>query len=128
VYQLDSPMEATALSMAATAKAEGYMSAEQKYAILSAFQDEFHLSKDKASSLLVASTHILGTGEDVHTNVEEVLAPSREAFAPEQADSWLAMLEPVATMDGSIIETQSEILRAAWMSLKPDAPQASTWN
>ncbi|MFT5391673.1 MAG: hypothetical protein ACI8PT_001868 [Gammaproteobacteria bacterium] len=124
VHQLGSPMEATALLMAATAKAEGDISAEQKYAILSAFQDEFHPSKKKASSLLLASTYILGTGEDVHTNVEKFLALSREAFTPAQADSCLAMLERVATMDGPIVGTHSEILRAARMSLKPHAPQA----
>ena len=51
IYSITSPMELTALLIAATAKADGDMSADEKLAILNLFERSFHLSdRDAARS------------------------------------------------------------------------------
>ena len=62
IYAIESPMEATALLIAATAKADGDMSLDEKKAILAMFENDFHLSDRDAAALLTSSTHLLGTG------------------------------------------------------------------
>ena len=69
IYQIANPMEATALLLAAIAKSEGDISAEQKRELLTIFEKEFHLSKKGASELLVATTHMLGDGQEAIKNV-----------------------------------------------------------
>ena len=64
IYSIASPMELAALLVAATAKADGDMSLEEKQTILGLFEREFHLSERDAASLLTASTHLLGSGEE----------------------------------------------------------------
>ncbi|MCH9673762.1 MAG: hypothetical protein K0U93_20145 [Gammaproteobacteria bacterium] len=110
IFQLDSPMEATALLMAAVAKAEGDMSAEQKLAMLAMFQDEFGLSRKDASSLLIATTHILQDGEEVRANVAKVLAPNVSEFTAEQAESCVALINRVANIDEVINAVQQRVI------------------
>lgn len=99
VYSVDSPMDATALLIAATAKIDGDMSAEEKQTILSLFESEFHLSKREASGLLISSTHLLGKGDEVYENPERVLKPSLEVFTREQADSAMDLLDKASRVD-----------------------------
>ena len=113
IYRIDSPMEATALLMAATAKVDGDMSAEQKRKILSLFVDEFKLSRRDAAGLLIASTYLLGNGEELKHNLEKVMTPSLDKFAQEQARSAVTLLRQVAEADGSVSELQEEFIDRA---------------
>ncbi len=113
IYQLDSPMETTALLMTATAKADGDISAEQKRTILSLFQEEFNLSRRDASGLLISSSHLLGNGEEVRDNLEKVLTRSLKSFTEEQARSAVELLERVANAEGSVSELQRELVSRA---------------
>ncbi len=65
VFAIESPMQATALLVVATAKADGDLSSEEKQAIQAMFEATFQLSPKEASGLFVASSHLLGTGEEV---------------------------------------------------------------
>ena len=128
IFQLDSPMEVTALLMAAVAKMEGDISGEQKRTILDLYRREFHLTKKDASALLIASTHILGNGEEVRKNVSKVLAPSVEAFTEEQAASCTELVGKVAEIDGATTELQNEFLAGITSELEVTAPEAkSKW-
>lgn len=110
IYRIDSPMEATALLMAATAKADGDMSADQKRKILSLFVDEFKLSRRDAAGLLIASTYLLGNGEELNSNLEKVLSRSLDKFSEDQARSAVKLLQRVAEADGSVSELQREFI------------------
>ncbi len=95
VFAVEKPMDATALIMAAVAKADGDMSAEEKRSILEMFQSEFHQSEKDASALLRSSTFLLGDSDTVMENLEKVLAPSQPHFSKEQAQSAADMIEKV---------------------------------
>jgi uncharacterized tellurite resistance protein B-like protein len=77
-------MEATALLIAATAKADGDLSLDEKQAILRLFKRDFHLSERDAAALLTSSTHLLGNGDEVRDNLAGVLKPSLDSFSESQ--------------------------------------------
>lgn len=110
VYLINSPMEVTALLMTATAKADRDMSSEEKKAVLSSFQNEFHLSKRDAAGLLISSAYLLGNGEEVRANLEKVLKPSLEKFSENQAKSALELLDGVCEIDPSGNELKREFV------------------
>lgn len=109
IFQIESPMEVTALLMAAIAKADGDMSSEEKQLILKLFQGEFHLNKRDAASLLISSTHILGDGEELRNNLTKVLQPGTEKFTEEQITSALTMLKTVAEAGGAVDGLKAEL-------------------
>ena len=113
IYRIDSPMDATALLMAATAKIDGDISSEQKRKILSLFVDEFKLSRRDAAGLLIASTYLLGDGRELRDNLEKVLKRSLDHFTQEQAQSAVALLQQVAEAEGAASELQNEIVDRA---------------
>ena len=127
IFAIESPMEATALILAGVAKADGDMSAEEKAEILLIFQNEFSLSKRDAAGLLISSTHLLGRGDELRANVEGVLAPSRERFTPEQAESAVELMGRVAKISESHGELKAEIVDRATRALMPQARPAGTW-
>ena len=127
VYSVTSPMELTALLMAATAKADGDMSSEEKQAILGLFGREFHLSERDAASLLTASTHLLGRGEEVRDNLEQVMQPSRAKFSDAQARSAVAMIEEVAALGGGATQVQAELATRIRDGLMPPTAPTEEW-
>ena len=113
IYQIESPMEITALMMTAAAKADGDLSSEEKRGILRMFGEEFHLSKRDAAGLLIASSHLLGKGSEVRDNLSKVLAPSLEKFSATQADSALELIARVASTGSAPSEQQAELIERA---------------
>ena len=127
IYSITSPMEVTALLIAATAKADGDMSSEEKQAILSMFEREFRLSERDAASLLAASTHLLGRGDEVRSNLDGVIGPSKASFTESQSRSACAMLEEIARVGGSATALQAEIIEGVKAELLAPADDASEW-
>lgn len=127
IYAITSPMELTAVLVAATAKADGDMSLDEKRAILSLFEREFHLSERDAAGLLTSSTHLLGTGSEVRERLGDVIGPSKASFTEAQARSACAMLEEIAEVGGSPSALQAEILERVRAELLPPAKGESAW-
>lgn len=96
VFKVKNPMEATALLMVGVAKSQGDMTRENKRNILSLFESEFKLSKKDAVSLLIASTHLHGSGEEFRKDVNKILKPSLESFSETQAESAMKLVTSVA--------------------------------
>src|SRR5689334_12454811 len=59
LYKLDRPIDAAAVLVVGIAKAEGEISSEQKKLLQALFQEEFGISRDAASQLLLASSHLI---------------------------------------------------------------------
>jgi uncharacterized tellurite resistance protein B-like protein len=127
VYSITSPMELTALLIAATAKADGDMSSDEKQATLDLFENEFHLSPRDAAGLLAASTHLLGKGDEVREHLSDVMRPARAAFTESQAASACAMIEKIATVGGSPTALQSDLVGRIRDELVPEASNQSEW-
>ena len=108
IYKVSDPMEATALLMVGVAKAEGDMTKESKDKILSLFASKFGLGKKDAVALLISTTHIHGTGDELRRNVSKVLKPSIDHFSVSQAKSAISLVESIA--EDSNAENTSQLL------------------
>lgn len=128
VYSLNSPMDVTALLMVAVAKCNGDMSVQQKNLILGLFEQEFHLTPREASALLNSSAFLLKDGEAVRANLAKVLAPGRERFTREQAESAKKLVARVGSCEGRPSEIQGEFIEAVWKHLSKSLPQETKWN
>ncbi|MEM9303150.1 MAG: TerB family tellurite resistance protein [Pseudomonadota bacterium] len=128
IYTLEKPMEVTALLMAATAKASGEMSSDERDGILAIFRTEFHLNEADASGLLRSSTYLLGQGDEVQENLAKVLAPSQEAFTPDQAASAVELVQRVASLSGEPSQAQAAFAHAVAQELGRHAGPPGKWD
>lgn len=109
LFGLEDPMDAAAALAVGIAKASGDMSAEQKRALLAAFQSTFDLNLAVAEELLASSAYLVGDAQIFADQVEGVLAKSRERFTDNQIASTLALIEEIAAVEG-VTERQRELI------------------
>jgi tellurite resistance protein len=128
LYQLDNPMDVTALMMVAIAKSDGDMTSEEKHKILELFRGEFNLTKRDASDMMVASVFLLRDGKALRSNVRGVLAPSLEKFSREQAESAINLAEQVARIDSRPSEIKDELVQSIKTCLEPKTADKTKWN
>lgn len=127
IYKITSPLEATALLITATAKADGEMSSEEKKEVLRMFEKEFNQSKREAAGLLISSNHLLGNGEELRNNLKSILAPSLNSFTPEQLSSAIELVRKIADVDGPASEMQLDILNNATAILNEQKAPKKKW-
>lgn len=128
IFAINDPMDSTALLMTAVAKADGDMTSAEKDELLAVFQEEFSLSKRDAAGLLLASTHLLGRGEEVRSNLEGVLKPSLESFSEEQAGSAIGLLKRISESGGPASEQQIDLIISASEILNKRATPRGKWD
>ena len=109
-FNLESPMEAIALLVVATARIDGDLSSEEKAALRTLFEEEFKQSSESASSLLRSSTYLLADGEAVFKQPDKVLEKSIGKFTPDQKASSIAMLKNISRVGGEASESQSAFI------------------
>lgn len=125
LFGLEDPMDAAAALAVGIAKASGDMSAEQKRALLAAFQSTFDLNLAAAEELLASSAYLVGDAQIFADQVEGVLAKSRERFTDNQIDSTLALIQEIAAVEGAT-ELQRELIGRIGEVLR-DRSESSTW-
>lgn len=125
LFGLEDPMDAAAALAVGIAKASGDMSAEQKRALLAAFQSTFDLNLAAAEELLASSAYLVGDAQIFADQVEGVLAKSRERFTDNQIDSTLALIQEIAAVEGAT-ELQRELIGRIGDVLR-DRSESSTW-
>ena len=99
IYQINRPLDVTALLGVATAKSDGDMSSEEKRTLLNIYQREFSMSKKDAAELLLASSYLFGNGEDLRNDLGKVMNPSLSSFTEDQAISAIKLLNDVCAVD-----------------------------
>ncbi len=110
LYTLDNPMEVAAVLLLGTAKCEGEISVEQKQDILAIFDQEFHLGRDGAADLLLASSHLLRNEVYLFGNLDKILAKSAAAFTSDKVNSLLALMQRVAAIEGAANAQQNKLI------------------
>jgi len=112
IYKLERPIDVAAVLLLGVAKADGAITSDQKRELLGMFQSEFSISRDEASDLLLASTHL--TRDEIYLvdHLDKILARSAERFDPDTVASLLAMMRKVAALDGSINAEQQKLIEA----------------
>ena len=128
VFAVESPMEVTALLMTAAAKADGDISSEEKQQLLETFRREFQMSEEDAAALLIASTHLLGRGDEVRSDLDAVMAPSLEKFSVGQAESAIALVEQVAQWGDGATSLQQDFVAQVRTALAPAHAPKNKWD
>lgn len=127
LYCVDKPMDMAALLMLATAKCEGEVSAEQKSLLIKVFRSEFHLDAKAAEDLLVANAYLLRDEIEITTQLEKVLARSKDQFTADQARSTLELMQKVAGLEGNANESQSALIEGAERVLRVATAPPDKW-
>lgn len=112
IFKLDRPMDVAAVLLLGIAKADGEITSDQKRELLAMFQSEFSISRDEASDLLLASSHLIRDEIYLVDNLDKVLERTAERFEPDTVASLLAMMRKVAALDGSINTEQQKLIEA----------------
>lgn len=99
IYQIDSPLDLAALLATATAKADGDMSSEEKKTLLDLFQKEFNVDKKASAELLISSSYLMGTGDELRSNLDKVIKPSLDKFTGVQVTSTNNILDGICADD-----------------------------
>ncbi len=128
LYSLDKPMDVAALLLLATAKCEGEISAGQKKFLLHTFKQEFHLSDKEAAGLLTSSAYLMRDELYIANQLDKVLARSKQAFTPEQAESTIEMMQRLSWLDGEPNDEQAKLIDNTKQILTLTASSGSTWS
>jgi hypothetical protein len=128
LYSLEKPRDVAALLFLATAKCEGEMSAEQKKFLLDIFKREFHLSDKEATGLLVSSAYLLRDELYIANQLDKVLARSKQAFTPEQAESTIELMHRLSWLDGEPNYEQAKLIDNTKEILVLTASTGGTWS
>jgi hypothetical protein len=99
LYNIESPLEITALLLVAVANTDHGMKPATRLKILRCFEDAFHLNKKDASVLLIFSEWLLQDGTEPRENLKQVMQKCLRRFTREQAGSTLSMIERIADID-----------------------------
>jgi hypothetical protein len=103
LYNIQSPMEMTAVLLVAVAKNnDGEIGTAEKKALLRLFEGKFHLNEKDAAALLIYSFYILRDDSELRLNLKRVMQKSLRQFTPEQAASALSMIQHVAGLDKTV--------------------------
>ncbi len=68
------------------------------------------MSEKQTAGLLISSIYLLGKGDEVRDNLKQVLAPSLQKFAADQARSALDSLQRVSRIAGPAGELQEQLI------------------
>jgi uncharacterized tellurite resistance protein B-like protein len=127
IYKLERPMDVAAVLLLGVAKADGAITSDQKRELLAMFQSEFTISRDEASDLLLASSHLIRDEIYLVDHLDKVLARSAARFEPDAVASLLAMMRKIAALDGSINGEQQKLIEATERYFAGLARPATKW-
>jgi hypothetical protein len=96
--------------------------------LLEMFQSEFNISRDEASDLLLASSHLLRDVIYLVDHLDKVLERSAQRFEPEAIASLLAMMRRVAALDGSTNSEQQKLIDATENYFAARRKPQSVWS
>jgi uncharacterized tellurite resistance protein B-like protein len=128
IYRLDRPMDVAAVLLLGISKADGAITSDQKRELLVLYQSEFDISRNEASDLLLASSHLIRDEIYLVDHLDKILAPSAERFEPDAIASLLRMMRRVAALDGSMNAEQEKLINATEAYFASKAPPSRKWS
>jgi|TARA_B110000908_G_C10230559_1_gene440341 uncharacterized tellurite resistance protein B-like protein len=109
-FNLDTPMEAMALLLLATARIDGDLSSDEKQELRKIFEDSFNQNTRDSSALLSSSTYLLGDGLEVFKRPQDVVSKSLEKFSSEQRESSIQLLTRISEVSGPASDSQKDYI------------------
>ena len=127
IHTLKKPVEAAAVLIVGIVQSEGLISREQKSEILNIFVNDLKQDKADAHDMLGSAVFLLKDIRDVEAEVPQILAPNKEYFTEPQARSLVQILTRIATFEGDITATQSNIIKAVDQELLREKVKPGEW-
>ncbi len=84
IYQIELPLDLTALMVVGVTRLDGTLSREEKQQILKLFESGFSMTRRPATELMVSSQYLLDDRMDFRDHLRKVMAPALPAFNREQ--------------------------------------------
>ncbi|MDH3747795.1 MAG: TerB family tellurite resistance protein [Gammaproteobacteria bacterium] len=128
IYAVEDPTELAAIVIAAVAKIEGDITAEQKRMLLSEFANRFSLSDREASHLLGSTTHLLGQPQIIENQLDGLFERHKDVFSAEQAESLATMMQKVAAAEGTPSAAQIALMASVRDRLGMAPSGDGVWN
>lgn len=127
IYKLDSTLDVAAVLLLGVAKADGDITSDQKQFLLGLFQKEFELSRDEASDLLLAASHLIRDQIYIADELHRILERSSSKFTTAQVTSLLAMMRSMAVLDGPVNTEQQKLIDATERYFNARFGQTRRW-
>ena len=127
MHALTDSMDAAALLIMSVAKEDGDITRDSKMEILSMFESEFGLPRNKAIEVFSASTYMLKDVVDMSLEVKSVLAPCKNEFQRSHIVKLIEMLNKVSNFEASASQGQLKIIKAVETELETNEPKPSKW-
>lgn len=126
MHALTDSIDAAALLVVAVAKEQGDIARETKLRILSLFEAEFGIKRDRSIELYAASVYMLQGALNVAKEVRHILKPSKDSFETAHVTKLIEMLHKVVSFD-DITDGQQLIIKAVTQELIDDGDQPENW-
>ena len=126
MHALTDSMDAAALLVVAIAKEHGDITRETKLEILSMFETEFGIKRNKTIELYASSMYLLQNPVNIVEEVRYILKPSKESFENSHVTKLIEMLNRVANLEG-VTDNQCLIIKAVEQELNLNEKQPKSW-
>lgn len=127
VFRLSDPKDVAALLAVGVAKIDGDMSSDEKRSLVHEFESTFGLKPRLAAELLGFSVYLLGDAQLLLSQLDAILANTRDRFTSDQVVSTLAMMERIARCAGEPSDAQRQLIEEVRSRLSRMEPTARTW-
>lgn len=112
IYTLEHPVDVVALLALATVQATGAVTVEQKEGVLALLREHLSLTESEASSLWLASSHMLRNRSLAESELPAVLERSAERFSDYHLQTLRAVMRGAAQITPPISAAQQQLLDA----------------
>ena len=112
LYQLTKPIDVACVLIVGAALSDGELSAEQKQAVLTIFQDDLHLDAEKARAMFVSSSHLLKNSFPLADKTGKIVEHSISQFSQDQKQSVLSLMEKTARFESDPSQEQRDLVSA----------------
>lgn len=127
IYNLDSALDMAAALVVGVVKQEGDISREQKAELISLFQADFNLPRQRAVELFGASVHLLKDVIDFEDTVSRMMPRCKQKFTLDQATSLRELLLKAVRIEGDPNEKQSRLVAKIAGELLPEDAPVGQW-
>lgn len=126
MHALTNSMDAAALLVVAIAKEHGDITRDTKLEILSLFEAEFGIKRNKSIELYSSSMYLLQSPANIVEEVKHILKPSKDDFEKSHVVKLIEMLNKVANLE-EITDGQRLIVKAVEQELNINEEQSQNW-
>jgi uncharacterized tellurite resistance protein B-like protein len=128
LYNLESTMEVAAVLLLGVAKADGEITSNQKSHLLGVFEEEFQISREQASDLLLAASHLIRNEIYLVDGLAHILERTASKFTPKLVSTLLKMMRESAAQDGPIGVEQTKLIEATERYFAARSKSSAAWN